>query len=64
MTGDSNSNVGNIVVTFSLMIIIDDTLREEECDTTMEEGQENNADGSKIGEWIGQYESEERHFLR
>ena len=35
MTGDSNRRVGNKAVTFILMITVDDTLREEECDTTM-----------------------------
>ena len=36
------------------MIIIDDTLPEEESDTTRKEGQEKRTDGTNIGREMGQ----------
>ena len=46
---DNKGQVGYVPVA-CLMIIVDETVQEEECDRTRKEGQENNTDGTKIGE--------------
>ena len=45
---DGNGQVGYVTVAY-LMIIIDETLQEEESDTTGKEGYEKSTDGTKIG---------------
>ena len=46
------------------MIIMDETLREVECDSTRKEGQENRTGGTRLkGSW-GMMEKEERHIQR
>ena len=50
---DGNGQVGYVPVAY-LMIIIDETLQEEESDTTRKEGDDKNTDGMKIGREKGQ----------
>ena len=46
---DNKGQVGYVPVA-CLMTIVDETVQEEGCDKTRKEGQENNTDGTKIGE--------------
>ena len=48
-----NGQVGYVPVVY-LMIIIDETLQEDESDTTRKEGHEKSTDGMKIGREEGQ----------
>ena len=50
---DGNGQVGYVSMAY-LMIIIDETLMEEERDTTRKEGHEKRTDGMKIGREKGQ----------
>ncbi len=50
---DGNGQVGYVPVAY-LMIIIDETLQEEESDTTRKEGDDKNTDGMKIGREKGE----------
>ena len=50
---DGKGQVGYVPVAY-LMIIIDETLHEEESDTTRKEGHEKRTDGTKIGGEMGQ----------
>ena len=50
---DGKSQVGCVPVAY-LMIIIDETLQEEDSDTTRKEGHEKKTDGTKIGGEMGQ----------
>ena len=47
-----------------LMIIIDETLQEEDSDTTRKEGQGKGTDGTKIGGEMGHDGEEERRAQR
>ena len=51
---DGNGQVGYVPVAY-LMIIIDETLQEEESDTTRKEGHKKSTDGMTIGREKGQY---------
>ncbi len=48
LVDDGNGHVGYVPVAY-IMIITDDTLQEEESDTTRKEGHEKSTDGMKIG---------------
>ena len=50
---DGNGQVGYVPVAY-IMIIIDETLQEEESDTTRKEGHEKSTDGMKSGREKGQ----------
>ena len=46
-----------------LMIIIDETLQEEEGDKTRREGHEQWTDGTKIGDGMEEEDGERRHIM-
>ena len=57
---DGKGQVGYVPSAY-LMIIIDETLQEEDCDTTREEGQGKRTDGTKIG---GEMEQDEERRIQ
>ena len=60
---DGKGQVGYVQAAY-LMIILDETLQEEECDTTRKEGHETRTDGTKIGGEMGQDGERKRRIQR
>ena len=58
---DGNGQLGYVPVAY-LMIIIDETLQEEEIDTTSKEGHEKSTDGMTIGREKGQDEVRRKSY--
>ena len=60
---DVKVQVGYVPAAY-LVIILDETLHEEESNKTRKEGNEKRTDGTKIGGEIDRMEKEERHIRR
>ena len=63
LADDGKGQVGYVPVAY-LIIIIYETLQEEESDTTRKEGREKRTDGTKIGGRWDRMEKEERSIQR